>query len=274
MSVRSHDQALRARDLLRQIAVISSLGFTLVAVFVGVGGLGGTAVENSQGGALDSDATYLAPAGPAFSIWSVIYAGLVAYVVWQALPSQRASERQRALGWWVALTIVLNGLWLVAAQLLPIWATVIVIFLLLAALCVTFQRAVATRVPGDGAADAVLLDGVTGLHLGWVTVASAANVAAWLTEVGPTSWEDHAHAWGVAVLVVLGILGLGIAWASGWRVTPGLAIGWGAVWLAAGRLLEQPRSEPIGIAAIIVAVVVVVIPVAVAGLRLLKPQGD
>jgi hypothetical protein len=264
----------RPLDLARQIAVVSSLGFTLVAVLVGVGGLGGTAVESSQGGALDSDATYLAPAGPAFSIWSVIYLGLVGYVIWQALPAQRASVRQRALGWWIALTIVLNGLWLVAAQLLPIWTTVIVIFLLLAALCVAFQRAVSTRVPGDGVADAVLIDGVTGLHLGWVTLASAANVAAWLTAIGPTSWADHASAWGVAVVVVLGVIGLGIAWASGWRVAPGLAIAWGAAWLAVGRLLDEPRSEPIGVAAVIVAVVVGGLPLVVAGLRLLRPQGD
>ena len=69
----------------------------------------------------------------------MIYAGLVAYVIWQALPSQRASVRQRAIGWWIALTIVLNGLWLVAAQLLTIEWTVIIIFLLLIALCITFR---------------------------------------------------------------------------------------------------------------------------------------
>ena len=85
-------------DLARQIAVISALGFTLVAVLVGVGGLGGTEVENSQGGQLSAQGSYLAPAGPAFSIWSVIYLGLIGYAVWQALPGQRASERQRAVG--------------------------------------------------------------------------------------------------------------------------------------------------------------------------------
>lgn len=267
-------ETTRPLDLVRQIAVISSLGFTLVAVLVGVGGLGGTSVENTQGGALDADATYLAPAGPAFSIWSAIYLGLAAYVIWQALPSQRASVRHRAVGWWIALSIVLNGLWLVAAQLLPIWTTVVIIFLLLVSLCIAFQRTVSTRLPGDGVVDAVLIDGVTGLHLGWVTLASAANVAAWLTSAGPVSWADHADAWGVAVVAVLGAIGVGIAWASGWRIAPGLAIAWGAAWLAVGRLLDEPRSAPIGIAALVVAVIVGGVPVIVAGLRALKPQGD
>ena len=164
-------------DLARQIAVISALGFTLVAVLVGVGGLGGTEVENSQGGQLSAQGSYLAPASPAFSIWSVIYArsGRLCRSG-RRCPSQRASARQRAIGWWIALTIVLNGLWLVAAQLLTIEWTVVVIVLLLIALCITFRISVVTRTPRAGFLDALLIDGVTGLHLGWVTLATVANI--------------------------------------------------------------------------------------------------
>ncbi|MGP3535929.1 tryptophan-rich sensory protein [Microbacterium sp. RD1] len=264
----------RPLDLLRQIAVLSAVSFMLVASALGTGLLGGTPVRDVQGGALDSDASYLAPAGPAFSIWSVIYIGLVAYAIWQALPRQRATERQRDLGWLVALTTVLNGMWLVAAQFWTLTATVVVIALLLVALAITFRVAVVTRTPGDGVADAVLLDGVTGLHLGWVTLATVANTAALLTATVPSDWEDAAAPLGVTVLVVVGVIGLGIAWASGWRVTPGLAIGWGATWLAVGRLAGEPQSTAIGVTAIVVAAVVAVLPLAVAGLRLLRPQGD
>lgn len=262
------------RDLARQIAVISALGFTLVAVLVGVGGLGGTDVENSQGGRLSAQGSYLAPATPAFSIWSVIYLGLAAYVVWQALPSQRASARQRAIGWWIAVTIVLNGLWLVAAQLLTIEWTVIVIVLLLVALGITFRISVVTRAPRGGWLDALLIDGVTGLHLGWVTLATVANIAAWLTGVVPQSWEDQATAWGVAVLIVVAAIGLGIAWASGWRVAPGIALAWGLAWLSVGRLYGDPGNEVIGIAAAVVAVLVLLVPLTVAGLRALRPEHD
>lgn len=262
------------RDLLRQIAVISALGFTLVAVLVGVGGLGGTEVENSQGGSLSAQGSYLAPAGPAFSIWSVIYLGLFAYVIWQALPQQRASERQRAVGWWIALTIVLNGLWLVAAQLLTIEWTVIIIVLLLIALGITFRRAVASREPRGGFVDALLIDGVTGLHLGWVTLATVANISAWLTGIVPASWEESATAFGIVVLVVVAVIGLGISWASGWRIAPALALAWGLSWLAVGRLADEPHNSAIGVGAIIVAVIVLVVPLVIAGLRLLRPSTD
>jgi hypothetical protein len=266
--------ASTGRDIARQIAVISALGFTLVAVLVGVGGLGGTAVEDSQGGQLSEQGSYLAPAGPAFSIWSVIYAGLLAYAVWQALPSQRASARQRAIGWWIALTIVLNGLWLVAAQFLTIEWTVIVIVLLLIALCITFRISVLTRTPRAGFVDALLIDGVTGLHLGWVTLATVANTAAWLTGIVPESWGDAASAWGLAVLAVVAVIGVAIAWVSGWRIAPGLALAWGLSWLAVGRLSGEPANEAIGIAAIVVAAIVLLVPLAVAGLRLLRPEHD
>ncbi|CDK00200.1 conserved membrane hypothetical protein [Microbacterium sp. C448] len=169
---------------------------------------------------------------------------------------------------------MLNGLWIVTVQVFTLWGTTLAIFVLLAALCITFQRAVVTRMPRGGFIDSLLVDGVTGLHLGWVAVASVANVTAWLTAIGPTDWADHAEAWGIAVIVVVAVIGLAIAWASGWRVAPGLALGWGLVWIAVGRLADQPRSEEIGIAAIVAAVAVVGTPLAIAGLRTLRPQGD
>ena len=70
------------RDLLRQIGVISAVCFMLIAALVGSGVFGGEDVDETQGGALDADSTVLAPDGPAFSIWSVIYVLMVAYAIW------------------------------------------------------------------------------------------------------------------------------------------------------------------------------------------------
>lgn len=261
-------------DLLRQILVICAFCFMIVAALVGTGFFGGTSVQNLQQGSLDTDASYLAPASPAFSIWSVIYLGLFGYTVWQALPSQRATHRARSLGWWIALTMVLNGCWLVAAQFGTLPLTVVVIVLLLIALCLTFRVAVLTRLPDDRFADAVLIDGVTGLHLGWVTIATVANTAAWLTDIAPAEWGAQATAWGIGVLVVVAVIGVGTAWGSGWRIAPALALGWGLGWLGVARLIGDPQNAAIGITAIVVAVIVVLPPVVIAGLRMLRPESD
>ena len=95
-------------DRLRQVAVTLAEVFCVIGTLVGVGVIG-TRVEESSGGALAADATLLAPAGPAFSIWSVIYLGLLGYTVWQWLPEQATDRRHRAIGWLAAASMVLNA---------------------------------------------------------------------------------------------------------------------------------------------------------------------
>lgn len=248
----------RPQDLVRQIVVISAAAFMIVAALVGVGLFGGTSVQDLQGGALGADGSYLAPAPEAFGIWSVIYLGLMGYTVWQALPSQRANHRQRTVGGWVALTMMLNGLWLVTAQFLTLPLTVVVIVLLLVALAVTFQRTVAA--PRERWTDALLINGVTGLHVGWVSLATVANISAWLTQTVPHDWASAADPVGTAVLVVVALVGVAISWRSRGRLAPALALAWGLSWLAVGRLAGEPRSEVIGVTAVVVALVVVVAP--------------
>ncbi|HEX5856871.1 MAG TPA: TspO/MBR family protein [Microbacterium sp.] len=251
------------RDIGRQVAVISSVVFMIIASFVGSGAAGGTPIQDALGGALDSDASYLAPATPAFSIWSVIYGGLVLYAIWQALPAQRASRRQRLLGWWIALTAVLNGAWILVVQFGTLLLSVLTIIALLAVLAFVWRRTVLTREPGDGLLDSVLIDGVTGLHFGWVTIATVANITAQLTQLADASWADAAALWGSLVLIVALLIGTGISvWSKG-RITPALAIAWGVMWIGIGRLADAPREGVIGVTAIIVAVLLVAVPVAI-----------
>ncbi|HEX5860068.1 MAG TPA: TspO/MBR family protein [Microbacterium sp.] len=264
----------QARDIVRQSSVIAAATFMVIAAFIGTGAAGGTSVQDLQGGALDSDGSFLAPGRSAFGIWTLIYAGLLAYAVWQALPKQRASARQRSMGWWIALTMVLNGAWLVTSQFGSLPGTVVVMALLLAALGWTFRRAVVTKEHQSPWLDAVLIDGVTGLHLGWVSVATVANVAAWLTATGPTSWEARAHLWAITMLVVVLIIGLAISWASGWRLTPPLAMAWGCHWIGLERLLGEPNAGDVGVVALVVAALLVLVPGTARLLSLLRQGGD
>lgn len=264
----------RPRDILRQIAVISAVSFALISAMVGTGLFGGTPAQDVQGGALDADGSFLAPARSAFSIWSVIYLGLIAYTVWQALPSQRASSRHRAVGGLVAATAVLNGAWLVASQFASLFVTVLVMVALLAVLSLTFWRTVATKAPRSSWLDAVLIDGVTGLHLGWVSVALVANIAAWLTRVGSPSLAEYADAWGIAVLIVVLVIGLATCVLSHWRVAPALAMAWGCLWIGVARLTGEPASPAIATTAFVVAAVLLVVPSIARVISVLRASGD
>lgn len=251
----------RPADLGRQIGVIAATSFMLIAAAVGTGALGGTSVQDLQDGALAEDGSYLAPAGPAFGIWTVIYVGLIAYTVWQALPGQRANARQRRLGWWIALTAVLNGVWLVTAQFLTLPLTVAAIVALLIVLGLTFRLTLTH--PADSRWSAWLIDVVTGLHLGWVSLATVANTTAWLTAEGVR--VPAPGVWGVIVLAVVAVIGMAIGYFSDGRFAPALAIAWGLGWLAYGRLAGEPQSTPIAIAAIVAAVAVLIVPVVIRG---------
>lgn len=256
------------RGIIRQSLVIAAAAFMLVAAAIGAGALGGASVDELQDGALSAQGSYLAPAGPAFSIWSLIYLGLLAYTVWQAFPAQRQDPRQQAVGPWIALTMVLNGLWLVTARYLTLWLTVLVIALLLA----TLARVIVLlgRFPARTLADRVLSDGANGLHFGWVTIATVANTAAWLTRIVPEGGEQAADAWAIGVLAVVLVIGVATAWITR-RIAPALATAWGLIWLAVGRLTGEPHSTPTAIAAIVVAVVLAAVA-AFAALRARRDQ--
>lgn len=249
-------------DILRQVAVISAVTFMIIAAMVGTGFFGGTNVRELQGGALDADSTVLAPDRPAFGIWSVIYVLMIAYTVWQALPGQRARPRQRAAGPWIALTAVLNGFWLLAAQFLNLLTTVLAIVLLLLALAATIR--VLTTHRRTTISDAVLMDVTVGLHLGWVALATVANVTAWLTaEVAPASWAGAAEPVGIAVLVVVALIGVAVALGTGGRLAPAVAMAWGLFWIGVARATGEPHTLPIAVAAWIAAAVVLIAPVVV-----------
>lgn len=251
----ARSEAPTGADLARQIAVISAVVFMIIAAMVGTGFFGGTNVRDLQGGALDADATVLAPATPAFSIWSVVYLLTIGYAVWQALPSQRGRARQRRAGWWIAATAVLNGGWLLAAQFLTLPLTVVAIVLLLVVLGVTLRRLVAQR--PESPVDLLLMDGAVGIHLGWVSLATVANITTWLAAdvVAPMD-ADAQQLWGVLVLVVVALVGAAIAFGTDGRIAPALAMAWGLVWIGIARSTGEPHAPAVATTAFIVAAVV------------------
>ena len=171
-----HDARPTGADRARQVAVTVSEIVSLAGPLIGAGIIG-TQVENSAGGSLSSDSTLLAPAGTAFSIWSVIYLGLAAYTVWQWLPSRAADPRARATGWLAAASMLFNAAWLLVTQLGSVWAGVVVIVLLVLVLGLLVQRL--AELPGPGSRlDQLVVDGTFGLYLGWVAVATIAVIVA------------------------------------------------------------------------------------------------
>ena len=241
-------------DRTRQVAVTLAEIFCIVGTLVGVGVIG-TRVEESSGGALAADATLIAPAGPAFSIWTPIYLGLAAYTIWQWLPDQATDRRHRAIGWLAAASMVLNALWLLVTQQGWIWASVVVMAGLVVTLGLLVARLQAN--PSYGHAETVIVDGTFGLYLGWVAVAACANVTAAFVASGVDPGGLVAEVLAAAVLAVAALVAVVLARRLGGRWAVAAAIVWGLGWIAVGRFTDEPRSALVGVAALVAAAVTV-----------------
>jgi hypothetical protein len=164
------------KDILRQISV----ALTILATIV-VNVLANALPINGQntGAISDRFQVYFVPAGYVFSIWGVIYIGLIAFAIFQALPSQRENPRLRAAGWWIALGGLANIVWIFLWHYEQFPLTLIAMLVLLGTLIITYLRldigrstvskaeTWAARVPFS-------------IYLGWITVATVANVTSLL----------------------------------------------------------------------------------------------
>jgi hypothetical protein len=259
----AHDSPV-ASDRIRQVAVVVGTALAVVGAFLGSGAAGGTPIQDAAGGAFGADATLIAPAVPAFSIWSVIYLGLVAYAVYQALPRQAARASHRAVGWWALASVLLNAAWILVVQAGLIALSLVVIAVLLAVLVVILARLRA--IPARGWAEAIVVHGTMGLYLGWVLIATVANVAVALVQAGFTGAGLSPDAWGVVVTIAAGVVAAALAlWDRG-RIAPALATAWGVFWIGIARATGAPHSTPVAVAAFVVAAAILVVAV-VARLR-------
>jgi len=161
------------KDIIRQISVIFTVLVTLL-----INTLANALPLNGQNTGQISDRfnVYFVPAGYVFSIWGLIYIGLIAYAIYQALPSQRKNPRLRSTGWWIALGGIANSAWIFLWHYNQFPLTLIAMLTLLATLIVTYLRLGVgrTAVPaGENWAVHVPFS----IYLGWITVATVANIS-------------------------------------------------------------------------------------------------
>jgi hypothetical protein len=246
-------------SLRRPAIVAASAVVAVVGSFIGSGAAGGTEIQKASGGALAADATLLAPAGPAFSIWSVIYLGLLAYAVWQFLPQQRQQLRPQRLGYPVALSLLLNAAWILSIQFDQLWLSVPVIVALLLVLLWVF--AILRKNRPTSTVDAIVTDGSLGLYLGWVCVATGANIAAWSVAMGWSGFGISGTVWALGTLVGIVIIGLLLAVFGKGRLAPAASFAWGLSWLAVARISGDLQSIPVAVAGLIGATLVLLVTI-------------
>jgi benzodiazapine receptor len=190
------------KDMIRQISVLVALIIT-IAVNVMSNAIpfnGLTAPEIA-----DRFEVYFVPAGYVFSIWSVIYLGLIAYAVFQLLPAQRENPSLRQTGWWFILSSAANSIWLFLWHYGYFALSVVAMLTLLISLIAIYQR---LGIGGQDvpAGERWLVHLPFRLYLGWVTVATIANITAFLDFINWNGFGISPEIWMFIMLVVATVL--------------------------------------------------------------------
>lgn len=219
-----------------------------------VNGLASTALLNgkSTGSISDKYVTLITPAGYVFSIWGVIYILLFVFVAFQALPSQKGKPFQKQVGVLFLLSCFFNIVWIFLWQYEYITLSVPLMFALLASLIAIYLRL------NIGKANVPTREKLTvhlpfSVYLGWITIASIADVAAALVSVSWDGFGISYETWAILVIVVALIIALMVTFTRR-DVGYDLVIIWALVGIAAKQSANQNIVTATETGAIIVAI--------------------
>lgn len=196
-----------SKDTLRQYANLLSV---ILALAVNI--LASTLPLNGQNTGEISDRFQVdfVPAGYVFSIWGLIYIGWIAFTIYQFHPSQRKNERLRRLGYLFALSNLANAAWLFCWHYNQFGLSVVVMLALLGLLIASYLRLNVNRSFVQHI-EYWSVDVLFSVYLGWITVATVANITDWLYFVEWNRFGISAQIWAVIMLGVASLLGLAMA---------------------------------------------------------------
>ena len=146
------------------------------------------------------------PAGFTFSIWGVIYLALLAFIIYQALPSQRQNALIARLSVPFKISCVSNALWLVAWHYDQTVLALLIMLVLLATLVIIY-RALLANVNQSTLLKYFVLYLPFSLYTSWISVAMIANVSVIQTDYGWNSAGLTAVNWTLLKLAVAGAVG-------------------------------------------------------------------
>jgi len=189
--------------LVNALALVWALVWNTLANALPLGGL-------DTGQLSDLYPNLFVPAGLTFSIWGLIYLGLIGLVVagFVFARGPASDDPVASIGPWFAVNAVANGLWIVAWHYQYVALSLGLMAVILASLIVKYLRLGIGRTPASGALEAWAVRAPVSLYLAWITVATIANVTTLAVDLGAPAYGPIPAALTVVVLAVaVGIAG-------------------------------------------------------------------
>ncbi|OXM85088.1 hypothetical protein [Paenibacillus rigui] len=143
----------------------------------------------------------ITPAPYAFSIWGLIYALLIVFVIVQFVPRARDAEEITSIGPWFIVSCFFNISWILLWQYLYITSSVFAMLGLLLSLAAVYWN---THKQG-WSSDPLIRWGVQipfSIYLGWITIAAIVNIAVALYAVGWKPFGLSETAWTMLLILI------------------------------------------------------------------------
>ena len=234
----------------------SVLQFANIAGFIGiivVNGLANSLPINGKttGQISDSYPNLFVPAGLTFSIWGLIYLLLGIFIAYQATDLFRKQKQDPAYlektGWFFLLSCAANIGWIFAWHYERLELSLVLMLILLGSLLSIYVRlnigkAQATKT------ERYLVFLPFSVYIGWITIATVANITALLVSVGWKGLGLPETFWTVLVLIVATLITLAMVFTR--RDVPYSLV---VAWAFLGIIIKRTSSEPLSVPVIVTA---------------------
>lgn len=153
------------------------------------------------------------PENYVFGIWSLIYAWLAVFAVYQVV-AKKLPKNIDEIRKWFLLTCVINSGWIVLWHYEQFWLSVIAMLALLGSLIMLHSGLLRAGKEKVCASWLWCLEAPFSLYLGWITVATVANTATALVVSEWSQWGIASETWTVIMLAVATLIGVTVAYCS------------------------------------------------------------
>lgn len=157
----------------------------------------------------DRYANYFTPSGYAFSIWGLIYLGLLGFVCYSIINRKEAqiSSIISKISWWFVVSCLANSFWVVAWLNDYLALSVMIMVILLISLIAIIAR---TKMELDAhpLKEYLFIYWPFAIYAGWITVALIANVSAYLTKTNWDGWGILEAYWAIGMIAVAGLVNI------------------------------------------------------------------
>ncbi|BBD64037.1 hypothetical protein NIES4072_23010 [Nostoc commune NIES-4072] len=181
------------RDFWRQLVTLAAIfGAFIINVVSNIFPLNGLSIGEISNTLFKN--VLIIPANYAFAIWGLIYLGLFAFGVYQALPDQRDQPDLRKTGYLLVIACVAQSIWVYLFLSRLFALSVIAMLLILLPLIGVYLRLEIgkSRVPR---LKKWCIHFPISTYLGWISVATIVNVACALSFHGWNGWGISAVIW-------------------------------------------------------------------------------